>query len=45
MSFDPFDLLPALTSLAMIALVVWNGIHSTRVLAAMHEEQLPGRER
>jgi|GEM_PF-6486323 hypothetical protein len=45
MSFDPYDLLPALTSLAMIALVVWNGIHATRALAAMHDERPPGGER
>ncbi|HZW75445.1 MAG TPA: hypothetical protein VFF43_18010 [Caldimonas sp.] len=45
MSFDPYDLLPALTSLAMIALVVWNGINATRILAAMHDERAPGRDR
>ncbi len=45
MSFDPYDLLPAFTSLAMIALVVWNGIHATRILAAMHDERPRGRDR
>ena len=45
MSFDLYELLPALTSLAMIALVVWNGISTTRILAAMHEERPPGGER
>jgi len=45
MSFDPYDLMPALTSLAMIALVVWNGISTTRILAAMHDARPPGRER
>ena len=45
MSFDPYDLLSALTSLAMIALVVWNGINATRILAAMHDEPPSRRER
>ena len=44
MPFDLDDLLPALTSLAMIALVVWNGIHSTRILAKMHDEPPSGRD-
>ena len=39
MSLPSLDLLPAVTSLAMIALVVWNGIHSTRALAALHDER------
>ncbi|MBV9889549.1 MAG: hypothetical protein JO090_01515 [Rhizobacter sp.] len=45
MSLQSLDLLPAVTLLAMIALVVWNGIHSTRIVARLHEEPLPRRER
>ena len=39
MSFEAFDLLPALTSLAMIELVVWNGVATARTLAALRAER------
>jgi len=39
MSFDTFDLLPALSALAMLALVVWNGVSTARTLAALRAER------
>jgi len=39
MSFETFDLLPALSALAMLALVVWNGVSTARTLAALRAER------
>ena len=39
MSFDTFDLLPALSALAMLALVVWNGVSTARTIAALRAER------